>query len=263
MMTIGYRLFGKGPVKVMGFHGWFGSADDWAAVEPALDGDRYTFAWVDQRGYGRSQKMTGRFTVDEVADDALDLSSVLGWHEFHVMGHSMGAKVAQRVLQRAGPRVMSCVAVTPVPASGVPLDEDTYRFFDSAMASDDARRGLISYSVSDRLSDAWVRHMVEASRRNSQPTAFGAYLASWVRDDFSEQVKGNPVPMLVLVGEHDPALRPELMEATFLRWFPNATLETLGNAGHYPMWETPISLATRIQQFFTSEHPTTSAQQIK
>lgn len=248
-MTIGHRIFGTGPTKVLACHGWFGSSLDWSAMEPALDGDRFTFAWMDQRGYGLSMDESGSFTVDEAAGDAVALAGHLKWDAFHLIGHSMGGKVVQRVMQRLPSAVKSVTAVTPVPASGVPFDEDTYRVFDSAGDSDDVRRALVSYSVSDRHSTAWIRHLVDGSRRNSRPQAFKAYLSSWAKGDFSAEVQGMTTPMLVLVGEHDPALRPELMQATFMRWYPNAELEVIANAGHYPMWEAPIDLASRIQRF--------------
>jgi pimeloyl-ACP methyl ester carboxylesterase len=55
-------------------------------------------------------------------------------------------------------------------------------------------------------------------------------------------VHGNPVPVKVIVGEHDPALSAVVMEQTYLALYPNAELEVLANAGHYPMFETPVSL---------------------
>lgn len=249
-MKIGHRVFGSGPIKVIACHGWFGSSTDWSAMETAIDSDKFSFAWMDQRGYGLSVDRPGDFTVDEVARDAIGLAEHLQWEKFHLLGHSMGGKVAQRVLQWATDRVTSVVAVTPVPAAGVPFDDQTYRFFQGAAESDDVRQALVSFSVSDRHSPAWIRHLVNESRRNSRAEAFGAYLSSWAREDFSRHVQGIPTPLLVIIGEHDAALRPELMQATFLRIYPNAEMEVISNAGHYPMWETPIDLASRIQRYF-------------
>jgi pimeloyl-ACP methyl ester carboxylesterase len=53
----------------------------------------------------------------------------------------------------------------------------------------------------------------------------------------------------VIVGEHDPALSAAVMEQTWLAFYPNAELEVLANAGHYPMFETPVALATSIEEF--------------
>ena len=39
------------------------------------------------------------------------------------------------------------------------------------------------------------------------------------------------------------------MQQTYLRWYPNAELQVMGNAGHYPMDETPVALVTSIEEF--------------
>ena len=53
----------------------------------------------------------------------------------------------------------------------------------------------------------------------------------------------------MIVGENDPALSAEVMEQTWLVYFPEAELAVLPNAGHYPMFETPVALATSIEGF--------------
>jgi pimeloyl-ACP methyl ester carboxylesterase len=57
------------------------------------------------------------------------------------------------------------------------------------------------------------------------------------------------VPVKVIVGAHDGALTADVMTATYLAWYPNASLEVMANAGHYPMNETPVALATSIEAF--------------
>ena len=55
--------------------------------------------------------------------------------------------------------------------------------------------------------------------------------------------------MQVIVGAHDPALSADVMKSTYLAWYPNARMEVMENAGHYPMHETPVALATSIEKF--------------
>ena len=53
----------------------------------------------------------------------------------------------------------------------------------------------------------------------------------------------------MIVGEDDPAMSADVMEQTWLVFFPDAEMTILANAGHYPMFETPVSLATSIEEF--------------
>jgi len=64
------------------------------------------------------------------------------------------------------------------------------------------------------------------------------------------EVKGLPHPVHVIVGAHDKTIGVDAMKATYLAWYPNATMEVMDNAGHYPMHETPVALATAIERFF-------------
>ena len=53
----------------------------------------------------------------------------------------------------------------------------------------------------------------------------------------------------MIVGAHDLALSADVMRATWLQWYPNAVLEVLPDAGHYPMDEAPIALTTIVERF--------------
>ena len=77
-------------------------------------------------------------------------------------------------------------------------------------------------------------------------------LEAWAKSDFAADLRGNPTPVQVIVGEHDPALSAALMEQTWLQFYPQARLEVLANCGHYPMSETPVALATSIESFLDS-----------
>lgn len=242
-------VVGRGPTHILVLHGWFGSARAWKPIFDLVDGERFTYAFVDYRGYGARREEKGEFTVDEIARDALAIADGLGWHRFDLVGHSMGGKAIQRVLALAPQRVRSMVALTPVPATGVPFDDAGWALFSGAVESLDLRRDIIAFSTGGRLSARWAMQMAQQSEQTSTREAFGAYLQSWAREDFSAEVVGNPVPVRVMVGEHDPSLTVDVMRATWLVHYPNAKLEVIPNAGHYPMDETPVALVTAIESF--------------
>jgi pimeloyl-ACP methyl ester carboxylesterase len=248
-VTIGHRLFGEGPEGVLVLHGWFGDHSVFGPVFPALDTKTFSYAFMDYRGYGLSRPITGEYSIAEIAQDALDLADRLGWKRFHVIGHSMGGSAAQRVCVDATARVKSCVCLTPVPASGNPMQGEQLALFTGATVQDANRRAIIGYSTGNRLPAAWLDYLIAESHRTTTAAAFAAYFRAWSGTNFVAESKGLETPMLVAVGEHDLALTADVMRATFLDWYPNAVLEVLPNAGHYPMQETPVYLAGLIDEF--------------
>lgn len=242
-------VVGTGPVTVLALHGWFGSATGWGALPDLVDGDRYSVAFVDYRGYGSRRGETGEFTLAEIASDALATVDALGWSSFAVLGHSMGGSAMQRVLLDAGDRVTGLVGISPVPSTGVPFDEQSGPLFRGAAREPANRHAIIDLTTGNRLSRAWLDRMVQHSLERSDEAAVAGYLEAWAGTDFSAEVQGNPVPVLVVVGEHDPALGAAVMEHTFLQHYPNCSLEVLANAGHYAMYETPVALVTAVERF--------------
>lgn len=248
-MAIGHKLYGNGPQGVVVLEGWLGDHTVFEPMLGALDGSRNTYLFVDCRGYGLSRGQQGPFTMLRYAQDALDAVDELGWEGFHVVGHSMGGNAAQRLRTLARERIRSLVAITPVPASGVPMAGDQLALFEGAADTPANRRAIIDFTTGNRLSDAWLDRMVERSLQACERDAFAAYLRSWSGDSFVDEVRGATTPMKVLVGEHDQALTAEVMQASFLQWYPRAELEVLANAGHYPMAEIPVCLATVLDRF--------------
>lgn len=244
-----HQIIGTGGHRVIAVHGWFGSASGWGPLTKVLNRDKFSYAFMDARGYGGMKGSSGPFSVEQMADDVVALADRLGWDRFDLMGHSMGGSVVQHVLLDAPGRIGKIVAISPVPASGVPFDEAGWQFFSSAAESLDARKGIIDLTTGNRLTNVWLQQMADASWATSDKAAFAAYLPAWAKTDFHEQVKGNPVPILLVVGQHDPALGEATARQTCMQWYPNAQLEVMANAGHYAMDETPVALATCMERF--------------
>jgi pimeloyl-ACP methyl ester carboxylesterase len=249
-MTIGHQILGSGPERVILCHGWFGGGQaTYGPLLPYLDTDACTYALVDYRGYGSSKDMAGRFTMQEAATDILALADKLGWQQFHLVGHSMGGKVVNRIALAAPDRVKSVHGVTPVPPIRIEFPPNDQALFEGAITDDGKRIGIVSFSTGNRLTPVWARGLIADLSRNSTRDAFGGYLRSWMGDDFSAEVKGSSLALKITVGAFDPTLTRPFMESTFGHLFPKVEYETLENAGHYPAHEVPVALATAIDAF--------------
>jgi esterase len=251
----GYRQVGNGPARIIALSGWFGCADAWTQMVECIDTEAESWVFFDYRGYGRSRHLQGAFTFEEVAGDVLRLADALGWQRFSLVGHSMGGMAMQRVLLAAPERVERMLAVTPVPACGARMDAQRLPLFTSAIDDIGKREFIINFSTGNRLPAPWVRQMARHSWENATQQAFAAYLAEWGTRGFADQVAGNTTPVRVMVGEHDPSLTAGLMTSTWLAWYPNASLETIANAGHYPMNETPLAFSAAATRYLAPQAP--------
>src|ERR1700732_1189252 len=164
-----HKTIGNGPAKVVVIHGWFWDHRVFAPMFDSLDAAAFTYAFIDIRGYGNSRHVSGNYTIGEVAADAIALADELGWREFHVVGHSMGGKAAQKVAMDAPARVRSVVAVTPVPAPALPFDDQVFAFFASACEQDATALALMGDSCGNRLSKAWLGGMLRRGRVFGKP----------------------------------------------------------------------------------------------
>jgi pimeloyl-ACP methyl ester carboxylesterase len=241
---------GSGDRHVLAVHGWFGSARGWGSLPDFLNRSTYTYAFMDLRGYGGRQEVAGEFTMEEAAADAIALAGELGWDRFSVIGHSMGAKVAHQMLLQAPDRMDKLVGLNPVPANAVPMDEQGWALFSGAAANAGNRAAIIDFTTGSKLTATFINHVVRHSLENSNQAAFAAYLQAWAKTDFSGKAQPDTsTPVKVIVGVNDPALSADVMEQTWLVCFPEAEMTILPDAGHYPMFESPVSLATSIEEF--------------
>jgi pimeloyl-ACP methyl ester carboxylesterase len=246
---LAYEKFGDGPHRVIALHGWFGDQTTYAPLYDALSPEEFTYICPSYRGYGGSRDLPGEYTIGEIARDVIALADKLQFARFSLIGHSMGGMAVQRILADAPERVDKIVAVAPVPASGALLDADTYGAFQAAVANPQIAFGIVDFSTGNRLSHAWVNHIAGYPKKVALDAAFSGYLPSWAKSDIHSEIEGNPVPILVAVGEFDNAINEALMRETYMRWYPNAELVVIANSGHYPMNETPVMLATLVENF--------------
>ena len=205
-MASSYVTVGSGDHHVLAIHGWFGSAGSWGSFPEFIDESAYTYVFMNLRGYGDRKQVTGEFTVDEAAADALAVADDLGWDRFSVVGHSMGAKIGHRMLLDAPDRMRRLVGLNSVPVSGVPMDDDGWALFSGAATSPQNRAAIIDFTTGNKLTKTFINRVVQNSLDNSTVEAFAAYLQAWAKSDFSAQAKvDTDTPVKLIVGVNDPA----------------------------------------------------------
>jgi pimeloyl-ACP methyl ester carboxylesterase len=104
-------------------HYWGGSSRTWRGVVDRI-GDTRRVVVVDQRGWGHSVAMDGRYDLAAMADDVVVVAHTLGLKHYVLVGHSMGGKVAQIVAARRAKGLLGLVLIAPAPPTPMPVPED-------------------------------------------------------------------------------------------------------------------------------------------
>jgi pimeloyl-ACP methyl ester carboxylesterase len=250
--SISYETFGTGPEHVVVLHDWLGDRSNYSPARAYFDTERFTYAFADLRGYGKSIGIAGKHTADEAAVDVVSVADALGWKRFHIVGHSMTGMVVQRVVLNVPERIKTVVATSPVAASGMTLDEGTWNFFKAVVTDRKSAADALALLTGNRLSKGWIDFKVRRAMATSTAEARMNYLHMFVKHDFSAEAEKAKLaqPFLVILGANDlPAFRPDAVTKTFAKWYKNLTVVDITNAGHYAMQETPALFAATIETF--------------
>lgn len=245
---LGHVVVGNGPEKVLVLHEWLGDHSNYDGVVPHLSTDKATYVFADLRGYGLSREMGGTYTLAEVVADCLALMDSLGVSRFQVVGHSMTGMVAQYMALTQPERVAGIVCVCPVPATGFKTDEAGLAKLRLVISDDAAARTAIVARTANRYGEPFLARKLAMIRR-ADPLAMEGYMRMFASNDFSARASGVGQPVTLLTGAQDlPFYRAASLEPMFRGWYRNLRAAAIADAGHYPMLETPILLASQIER---------------
>jgi pimeloyl-ACP methyl ester carboxylesterase len=241
---------GAGSPALVFLHYWGGSSRTWRHVVSALAPDFRTIA-IDQRGWGRSDKPPGPYTLAALADDAQRLVDSLALGHYILVGHSMGGKVAQLLAARQPAGLVGLVLVAPSPPvpMNVPLEvrQGMVHAYDS--------RDSIVATVEQVLAAAPLRpddlETVVQDSLQGAPAAKAAWPLAASQEDIGAQAALIRVPTLVISGDQDRVDPPALLRQELMTRIPHATLQILPGIGHLSPLEAPGDLAALILDFAT------------
>jgi pimeloyl-ACP methyl ester carboxylesterase len=233
----------------MALSGWFVDAAGWGCFQDLINTEQQAWAFVNYRGYGDRKDMEGPYTNAQIATDVLEVADRLEWHDFALVGHSLGGKAIQRVYADAPRRVTALIGISPIHASAFPFDDEGWKLFEDAADSEANRYTIIDYTTGNRNSATWINKIVAYSLSCSTPEAFSAYLTAWGKEDFlADLPQDDHPPVHAIVGSHDPAVGEEYVRSSWMNTFSDSTLDVIADGGHYAMWEAPVALLTSIEK---------------
>lgn len=103
--SLHYRRSGTGPPLVL-VHGFLGGIAEWEALTTHLT-SRFDVIAIDLPGFGGSAAVLPPNTIAGYGDLIIRLLETLGIRRFALLGHSMGAMIAQQTALDYGDRLGS------------------------------------------------------------------------------------------------------------------------------------------------------------
>ncbi len=142
-MQLHFKQLGHGEPVVL-LHGLFGSADNWFGVAPKL-AEKYHVYALDLRNHGHSPH-AAEMNYPLMAVDVEKFFKTQGLADAHVIGHSMGGKVAMQFALDYPARVKKLVVVDMAPRAYARTHD---AIFAALLALD-----LTAYQTRQQLEDA-------------------------------------------------------------------------------------------------------------
>ena len=224
---------GQGPL-VLFLHGIRGNRRNWQPQIDAFAKTGFTAAAWDARGYGESDDYEGALQFDHFAGDVMRVVEHFGVQKLHLVGLSMGGRIARNVALRFPERLLSVTLVSTAPGFDA-LSPDQVRRFVTEQRNrtpETVQRLLGSRArkeAFDELSDSLARVREESYRKT---------LIASVAQDRDAPVENIRVPTLIIAGDEDKVY-PIRIARELAQRIPGARLVIMRGAGHLPNLERP------------------------
>lgn len=250
-VSIGYELRGTGPPLVLiAGTGFPGATWDDDVVGPLAE--RHTVLTFDHRGTGTTPATAERLSTRLFGRDALGLMEALDLPAAHVLGHSMGGRVAQWMALDRPDRIRSLVLAATGPGQFRP-DVPVTRGVPVHTAKGLIERGYERY-MREHIAETFFTPEFAAAHPEPVDRLFRLFwdhrpdLESYLRHvvarqehQTAERLSEIRIPSLVLVGDRDTAVM-----GTGSHWdqsqyllghLPNAELRVIEDAAHGYFWQ--------------------------
>lgn len=252
MIHLNYKKIGSGEKIVVFLHELMGDCRNYEPIVPYINLEKFTCLFVDLRGYGVSKDISGEYSCDEASNDVLNLIKNLQLQDIYLVAHSMSTMIAQKIalLDLKNQYIKKLILVTPISAAGIKLPPlASQKLLDDMNANVDKIEEIV-YSASKRYNKTWANTRIKTAYESSTLEARVGYMKMYLTTDFLNVVKNIHIPIKIIVGKHDFAVFGlENVSKVFQENYNDVEIFESAEAGHYPMLETPVYFASKIEEF--------------
>jgi esterase len=260
-MQLHYQTLGHHQAQpLVLLHGLFGSSDNWGTVAKHFS-QHYQVISLDLRNHGRSPHSDSHNYTD-MADDLLELCETLSLDSIHLLGHSMGGKVAMQFAMHHPNRVEKLIVVDVAPRA---YDDAHTHLIDAMQAVDLTAmqsRGEVDKALSSKIPQAMVRQFLlmnliksdtNSSEANSTNLAWRINLLA-LKSNYPSLIQAvceharYEKPCLFIRGKHSDYVQDHDITQIKTHFIQADFSELL--TGHWVHAEQPQAFIATIEKFF-------------
>lgn len=256
-----YRTYGNGfPVIIL--HGLYGSSDNWITTGKNLAND-FKVIIPDQRNHGQSFHHPA-MNFEVLTKDLKTFVDDLGLNHFHLIGHSMGGKVAANFTQQYPDRVEKVVFVDILPYNAKSSDKiikfhnlviSVLNELDLTVFSnrESLKKHLLSKLFSHRLVSFLMKNFYQTKDKTFASKLNIVAIYNHLNDLLAEVEITKPIKnqAMIIKGGDSEYINVADFPNIKLR-FPNAKMEIIEGATHWVHAEKPKEFLELTSSFLKS-----------
>jgi 3-oxoadipate enol-lactonase len=230
---IAVAMEGRGPL-VLFLHGIGGNRNHWQHQLAFFSRHGFAAAAWDARGYGDSEDYEGALRFDDFTSDVARTLDFLGEHSAHLVGLSMGGRIARNFALAHPQRVRTLTLANTSPGFDALSPEEVLRFVEEREQRSAESAARLLGSRARPGAHAALLASFHALRNDS----YRKTLEASVTQDRAPPIEKLAVPTLVITGDQDRVYPPELAQRMAQR-IPGAKLAALEDCGQLSNLEQP------------------------
>ncbi|MBM7660428.1 2-succinyl-6-hydroxy-2,4-cyclohexadiene-1-carboxylate synthase [Bacillus mesophilus] len=258
-VTYSYMLKGEGQAILL-LHGFTGCKENWSFLVESLS-KRYKVIALDLIGHGQthSPEVDHRYSFEKVCGDLHDLLDHLSITKVHLLGYSMGGRVALAFSIMYPSKVESLILESSSPG----LIDEEERFTrikaDHTLADDILSNGIMAFVnkweeiplfSTQKMLSKQVKDKIREQRLRNNPVGLANSLkgmGTGIQPSYWDKLSSIKKPILLLCGELDPKFC-EIAEKMKQR-IPQAIVFQIPRVGHAIHVEQPDVFGKIVDEF--------------
>lgn len=260
-MRLFYRSYGKG-FPIVALHGLYASSDSWMNLVGELSSS-YRLILVDQRNHGRSPHST-EHSYELMGKDLYELLDALCLNQVILLGHSMGGKTTMYFALRY-PKLVKGLVVEDISPFAYPKNHKNVLYHKKIISSLQSlplnsckfREEVENILLQTIPDSALCKFLLKNLQRNQyreltwriNPAILAQNLTK-IMDDVTKGCTPINTPTLFIKGSTSHYITSK-DENTIREFFPNTTISTIQNSGHWPHNEQQIEFLRTVKQYLS------------